>query len=71
MDHKYKNCNCGRNGCVVCEGHDSCIICGGVDGELPMDCPGCEMTSDIKKAVLDCRSDYYGGQWQHMSTDWR
>lgn len=35
-----------------------CDVCGGWEGELPTDCPGEEMTSEQREAVLAGSLDY-------------
>jgi hypothetical protein len=61
MTHTWHRCHCNHEGCQFCDGGlRVCDLCLGVEGSLPTDCPGVDMTEnqrdDIYAGKLDFRA---------------
>jgi hypothetical protein len=75
-DHRYETHDpfdtaCPRNDpfysrhCPICDGGLSCCIdCGGLEGGLPSECPGVQMSYDRGQAVYRGQVDFVDGRWQ-------
>ncbi|CDX26850.1 hypothetical protein MPL3356_60588 [Mesorhizobium plurifarium] len=63
--HLYRRCNCSMERCAICSwGAAICTRCAGIEGELPTDCPGEEMTDEQRISVLSGEINY------HRRTGW-
>ena len=52
--------------CVDIEGHEGlsqCTVCGGAEGEMPMHCPGSQMTDTQKALVLGNSLEFFYNRW--------
>ena len=56
-----KDPDCGGmcNACCLA----MCAVCRGVEGSLPTECPGREMTEQEQTQVYEGALDYSGGRW--------
>lgn len=62
--HVAINCNCHQTGCNFCEGGLwACDVCGGLEGSMPTQCPGKQMTGDQRDAVYRGQLDYRDHGW--------
>jgi hypothetical protein len=64
-DHIYKKHEkCTTANCMICDGGLSlCTVCGGLEGGLPTECPGEQMTMDRQQEVYEGKIDFVGGAW--------
>lgn len=59
-------CNGCERGCMFCEGGlFGCQVCGGLEGAMPTECPGRQMTTDESDRVYAGNLDFVDGRWQH------
>jgi hypothetical protein len=65
--HRYHRDTCC---CLICQlGPETCLICGGIDIELPTECPGVPMTKRQKDAVVFHGANFKGGVWTGLDYD--
>lgn len=63
--HLYRRCDCRAERCAICTwGAAMCKRCLGVEGDLPTDCPGEQLTDEQREGVLTGRLNY------HRKTGW-
>nr|WP_287182050.1 hypothetical protein [Mesorhizobium sp.] len=61
--------SCNEHDCFVCDGGLAlCIVCGGAEGEMPTDCPGERVNSEILDLVYRGEFDFVGGKWVNKMT---
>ncbi len=60
--HLYRRCDCRMERCAICTWRAAiCTRCAGIEGELPTDCPGEEMTDEQRIGVLSGEINYHRG----------
>jgi hypothetical protein len=66
MKHKYlKHENCKNHYCNICDGGLAlCVICGCAEAELPSECPGGKVHSDLRDMIAQGRMDYIDGKYK-------
>jgi hypothetical protein len=66
MKHvRFEHDPCNLPGhCQFCDGGIfECTVCWAVEGQLPTDCPGFELTADQKEDIWEGKVDFKDGKW--------
>lgn len=64
-DHVAVTCDGRHDGaCMFCDGGlFACAVCGGLEGSVPTQCPGAQMSDNLIDNVYRGHTDYRNGHW--------